>query len=399
MKGLSLRCGNIVPSPTLILDSLAKAMARDGLDVINLSVGEPDIATPESARKEAISAIQEGFTKYTEVAGIEPLRRAVAERAKSFLGLSYAPSQVVLSNGGKHALFNIFMTILNQDDEVIIPAPYWVSYPEQVKLAGGQPVIYDAREEDGYGIDEDKLCALVTPRTKAIVINSPSNPTGAVYSQADLAKVARIACEHDLLIISDEIYDGLNFSAQGHQSIAQFGKDAFERTIIVNGWSKTYGMTGWRLGYTLSSQKLANAMKEFQGHVTSNVCSIAQRAALGALSESLAQETKNRFALRRDTLYSALVEMRGVTCRKPDGAFYVFPNFKELLGTRYQGKVLETVDQICDILLREYLVSIVPGRGFGAPENARVSYAVSEERLHEAIERIRRFTSQLVFID
>lgn len=397
MKGLSLRYGKIVPSPTLVLDGLAKAMIRDGLDVINLSVGEPDIATPKAAEDEAIAAIQAGFTKYTEVAGIEPLRRAVAERARAFLKLDYAPSQVVVSNGGKHSLFNIFMTLLDPGDEVIIPAPYWVSYPEQVKMAGGQPVIYEANEEDGFGIDAIRLAALVTPKTKAIVVNSPSNPTGAVYPWQDLISIARIAKENDLYIISDEIYDGLNFASGGHASIAQVDKDAFERTIIVNGWSKTYGMTGWRLGYTLSNQCLADAMTGVQGHITSNVCSIAQKAAMGALAEPLHDEMKAGFVYRRDLMLNGLANIPGFKCSKPDGAFYVFPNLKGLIGARHGQHVIESVDEACDILLRGYKVSIVPGRGFGAPYNARLSYAVSEEQLEDALRRIQLFSNDLIF--
>jgi aspartate aminotransferase len=397
MKALSLRHSNIVPSPTLILDSLAKAMARDGLDVINLSVGEPDISTPQAAENEAIAAIRAGFTKYTEVAGIEPLRRAVAERARAFLGLDYSPSQVVISNGGKHSLFNIFMTLLDPGDEVIIPTPYWVSYPEQVKMVGGKPILYVAAENDGFGINESRLAALVTPKTKAIVINSPSNPTGAVYSLQDFFSVARIARDNNLYIISDEIYDGLNFAPNGHVSIAQIDKDSYERTIIVNGWSKTYGMTGWRLGYTLSSHVLANAMKEVQGHVTSNVCSIAQKAAIGALTESISDEMKSKFICRRDVMLNGLENIQKIQCFRPDGAFYVFPNLKGLIGARHGQRVLESVEDVCEILLKEYLVSIVPGQGFGAPYNARISYAVEEIRLKEAIRRMQLFSKELVF--
>jgi aspartate aminotransferase len=397
LKYLSSRYNDIVPSPTLILDSKAKAMIRDGLDVINLSVGEPDIATPAAAVKEAIGAINAGFTKYTEAAGIEPLRKMVAERARNFLGLQYNASQVVVSNGGKHSLFNIFMTLLDPGDEVIIPAPYWVSYPEQVKLAGGRPVIYETREEDNFGINETRLRQLLTPRTKAIVINSPSNPTGAVYSRRDLASVAAIAKEYDLYVISDEIYDELQFSQEGHISIAQISQDAFERTIIVNGWSKTYGMTGWRLGYTLSSQALANAMKEFQGHVTSNVCSIAQKAAMGALSEEMDGEIKSRFIRRRDIMLKGLANMKGVQCGKPEGAFYVFPNLQGWIGARHGNEVISSVDVACEILLRDYHVSIVPGAGFGAPKNARLSYAIAEKRLHEAIMRMQAFVGKLIF--
>jgi len=372
-------------------------MIRDGFDVINLSVGEPDIATPAAAVKEAIAAINEGFTKYTEAAGIEPLRKMVADRARTVLGLHYHPSQVVVSNGGKHSLFNIFMTLLDPGDEVIIPAPYWVSYPEQVKLAGGLPVIYDAREEDNFGIDEARLRSLLTSRTKAILVNSPSNPTGAVYSRQHLATVARIAQEHDLYVISDEIYDGLNFSRDGHVSIAQYDQDAFERTIIVNGWSKTYGMTGWRLGYTLSSPALANAMKEFQGHVTSNVCSIAQRAAIGALSAAVDADAKSRFIRRRDFMLNGLRNIKGVRCGTPDGAFYVFPNLQGWINARYGNEVIDSVEVACEILLRDFHVSIVPGRGFGAPNNARLSYAIAEDRLHEAIRRIQAFVDKLTF--
>lgn len=394
MKNLSNRINEIIPSPTLKLDAIAKQMIREGVDVINLSVGEPDIDTPQTASQAAIKAIESGFTKYTDVGAIEELRVAVAARAQKLLGLKYNSSDVVVSNGGKHSLFNIFSTLLNAGDEVVIPSPYWVSYPEQVKLAGGNPVICKTDESTGFLANASILESLLTDHTKAIIINSPSNPTGAVYSRNTLIDIAALARERDLYLISDEIYDQLTFLPNKHVSIAQLSDDAKERTIIVNGWSKTYGMTGWRLGYTLSNPNLAKAFRNFQGHTTSNVCSIAQWAALGALDTDISS-LANRFQTRRDLLVNGLRSINGIQLIEPGGAFYVFPNLVKLLNKKHKGLPISSVDLLCNLLLEEYKVSIVPGSGFGAPENVRISYAIDEDKLIEAIARIREFVSQL----
>lgn len=394
MKNLSHRINQIVPSPTLKLDAIAKQMIRDGLDVINLSVGEPDIDTPQTASRLAITAIESGYTKYTDVAAIEELRTAVAARVKQVLGLSYNSSDVVVSNGGKHSLYNIFSTLLNEADEVVIPSPYWVSYPEQVKLAGGKPVICKTDERTGFLANAALLETLITDRTKAILINSPSNPTGAVYSRSTLIDIAALARERDLYLISDEIYDQLTFPPNEHVSIAQLSNDAKERTIIVNGWSKTYGMTGWRLGYTLSNSNLAKAFRNFQGHTTSNVCSIAQWAALGALETDL-DSLANRFQARRDLLVNGLRSIEGIELLEPGGAFYVFPNLGKLINKKHKEVRIDSIESLCTLLLEEYKLSIVPGSGFGAPDNVRISYAVDQSKLIEAINRIRDFVAQL----
>jgi aspartate aminotransferase len=394
MKSISDRTQKIVPSPTLQLDAKAKKMLSDGLDVINLSVGEPDIQTPVSAANAAIKAIHDGFTRYTEVGGIADLRRVVANHANAFLGLSYEPDQVVVSNGGKHSLYNIFATLLNPGDEVIIPAPYWVSYPEQVKLVGGQPIICHTDESTGFKATPSMLAPLISERTRAIVINSPSNPTGAVYTKAELEALSQLALQHDLYVVSDEIYDRLVFDKEGFHSIATLNEAIRERTIIVNGWSKTYGMTGWRLGYTLSNKILAKAFREFQGHTTSNVCSIAQMAAIGALQTDLSG-LADRFLERRDFMIKSLAEIRDIKTVTPGGAFYVFPNFGGFIGRRYKNQEVDSIDTFCRIFLEDFNVSIVPGAGFGAPNNVRMSYAVNQERLSEAIGRLRKFVDQL----
>jgi aspartate aminotransferase len=394
MKPLSERVRQIVPSPTLRLDAKAKQMASEGLDVINLSVGEPDIQTPALAADAATRAIRSGFTRYTEVGGIAELRRAVAAHAGAFLGLQYEPDQVVVSNGGKHSLYNIFAALLNPGDEVIIPSPYWVSYPEQVKAVGGRPVICRTDESTGFKATARALEGLIRARTKAIVLNSPSNPTGAVYTRAELEALARLALQYDLYVISDEIYDRLVFAEGGFHSIASLGEAIRERTIIVNGWSKTYGMTGWRLGYTLSNPALAKAFRDFQSHTTSNVCSIAQRAALGALETDLAG-LADRFRARRDFTLAALAGIGRIRTVVPGGAFYVFPNLSWFVGMGYRRGTIDSIDTFCRIFLEDFQVSIVPGAGFGAPDNARISYAVEEGRLAEALDRLRAFAAQL----
>lgn len=394
MQFLSDRVKNIVPSPTLKLDTKAKKMLSDGLDVINLSVGEPDIQTPMSAANAAIKAINDGFTRYTEVGGIVALRRAITEHANDYLGLNYGPDQVVISNGGKHSLYNIFSTLLNPGDEVIIPSPYWVSYPEQVKLVGGIPIICNTDESTAFKATPLMLKQLVSSRTRAIVINSPSNPTGSVYTRKELEALSELALAHDLYVISDEIYDRLVFDEEGFQSIATLSDAIRERTIIVNGWSKTYGMTGWRLGYTLSNEILAKTFRELQGHTTSNVCSIAQMAAMGALQTNLAG-LADRFRERRDFMVRSLGEIGNIKTVIPGGAFYVFPNFSGFLGQYYGDQEIDSVDTFCRIFLEDFNVSIVPGAGFGSPNNVRISYAVNQKRLSEAIERLRKFVAQL----
>jgi aspartate aminotransferase len=394
MQFLSDRVKNIVPSPTLQLDAKAKKMLSDGLDVINLSVGEPDIQTPPSAANAAIKAVNDGFTRYTEVGGIVALRRAVAEHANVFLGLNYEPDQVVVSNGGKHSLYNIFATLLNPGDEVIIPSPYWVSYPEQVKLVGGIPVICSTDESTSFKAASSMLAQLISSRTRVLVLNSPSNPTGAVYTKKELEALSNFALEHNLYVISDEIYDRLVFNEEGFHSIATLSEAIRERTIIVNGWSKTYGMTGWRLGYTLSNKTLAKAFREFQGHTTSNVCSIAQMAAIGALQTDLTG-LADRFRERRDFMVRSLDEIGKIKTVTPGGAFYVFPNFSNFLGHYYRNQEIDSVDTFCRIFLEDFNVSIVPGAGFGSPDNARMSYAISQDRLSEAIGRLGKFIGEL----
>lgn len=391
---LSQRVTDIVPSPTLILDATAKRMIREGHDVVNLSVGEPDTPTPQSACERAIEAMQTGMTRYTDVAGHQSLRQAIADHVKARLNLTYAPDQVVVSNGGKHALFNVFAALLNPGDEVLIQTPYWVSYPEQVKLCGGVPVLCKTTEATGFKMNGAMLEELVTPRTKLLVINSPSNPSGAVYSLRELEDLAHFAIRHRLVIISDEIYDQLIYDGQAHWSIAQLSPHLLENTVIVNGWSKTWGMTGWRLGYTLSNARFARAFRDLQGHVTSNVCSVAQWAALGAL-ESNDPDMQERFSLRRDYLVRTLRAIPGVKLASPQGAFYAFPNLSHFVGRRYKGHVLTSVDELCVHLLSDYKVSIVPGSGFGSPDNARISYAVDLKRLVTASDRINQFLREV----
>jgi aspartate aminotransferase len=399
MKPLSERVRQIVPSATLRLDAKGKQMLGEGADVINLSVGEPDIQTPALAAEAAMCAIRDGFARYTEGGAIVELRCALVARTKAFLGLEYQPDQVVVSNGDKHSLYNVFAALLDPGDEVIIPSPYRVRYPEQVKAAGGTPVILRTEESTGFKATAAALEPLISPRTKAIIINSPGNPTGVVYSRAELQPIAQLALEHDLYVVSDESYDRLVFAEEGFRSIATLGEAIRSRTIVVNGWPKAYGMTGWRLGYTLSNSALAKAFGDFQGHTTSNVCLIAQVAALGAL-EADVSGLAERFRLRRDFTLSVLARM-GIRSVVPGGAFYVFPNLGGFVGRAYRGGTrtsalfIDSVDTFCRKLLEDFEVSIAPGAGFGAPDHARISYAVEPNRLEEALDRLRVFTERL----
>lgn len=392
---ISERVKAIVPSPTLLMDSTAKRMILEGNDVINLSVGEPDIPTPRLACDMAIEAIDHGFTKYTEVAGISDLRTALVMKVRHRLNLHYDPDQVVISNGGKHALFNVFSCLLDPGDEVIIPAPYWVSYPEQVKLCGAVPIVCKADESTGFKVTVPMLSRCLSSKTRILLLNSPSNPTGAVYSLSELEAIGQFVLEHNLLVVSDEIYDRLVFSSGPYWSIAQLGEKLLDRTIIVNGWSKTFGMTGWRLGYTLSNRIFAKAFRDFQGHVTSNVCSIAQKAALGAL-QSIDLDLPERYRARRDFLVESLRDIRGVVLPTPEGAFYVFPNLQSFVGGVYKARTIDSVDDFCMTFLADFNVSIVPGSGFGSPSNARLSYAIGMDRLAEAARRLREFTDQIL---
>ncbi|MCS6858771.1 MAG: pyridoxal phosphate-dependent aminotransferase [Abditibacteriales bacterium] len=390
---LSERANRIKPSPTLAISARAKRLRAQGEDVISFDVGEPDFDTPAAIKQAAIEALQQGFTKYTAAAGIDELRAAICRKLQEENHLTYEPNQIVVSCGAKHALFNIFQALLNPGDEVIIPAPYWVSYPDQVLLADGKPVFIIGTEAQGFKITAEQLAAAITPRTRAVVINSPSNPAGAVYTLQELRALAEVVLQHkDVYVISDEIYERLVYDGAAQVSIASLGDEIKQRTIVVNGFSKTFAMTGWRLGYTASDAKLATAMANIQSQSTSNPTSFVQIGGLAALQLS-AEEVNAmvaEFDRRRRRIVELLNNLPGVSCRPPQGAFYAFANVSGTFGKTYKGQLIETSDALAQYLLEEAKVAIVPGEGFGMGTHARLSYATSVENIEEGLARVHQ---------
>lgn len=389
---VSERAHRIKPSPTLAISAQAKRLRAQGVDVISFDVGEPDFDTPAAIKQAAMEALQKGFTKYTAAAGIDELRAAICRKLQEENHLSYEPHQIVVSCGAKHSLYNIFQAMLNPGDEVIIPAPYWVSYPDQVLLADGKPVFVTAPEEQGFKMTAAQLEEAITPRTRAVVINSPSNPTGAVYTPQELRELAEVVLRHrDVYVISDEIYERLVYDGAEQVSIASFGDEIKRRTVVVNGFSKTFSMTGWRLGYTASDVELANAMSKIQSQSTSNPTSFVQIGGVAALQ--LPDEEINamvaEFDRRRRRIVELLNDLPGVSCRTPQGAFYAFANVSGALGKTYNGKFVETSDALSKYLLEEAKVAIVPGEGFGMGTHARLSYATSLENIEEGLRRMK----------
>jgi aspartate aminotransferase len=383
---LSERVKRVKPSPTLAMDAKAKAMRAAGEDVVNFGVGEPDFDTPENIKEAAIKAIRDGQTKYTPAAGILPLREAAAEKFRKDNGLEYGADQVLVSCGAKHSLYNIAQALLSPGDEVLIPAPYWVSYPAQVLLNDGEPVIVETREEDSFMLKADALEAAVTPKTKALILNSPSNPTGLAYDRKTLEAVAEVALKHNLIVISDEVYEKLLYDGAEHVSIASLGKEIKEKTIVVNGISKSHAMTGWRIGFAAGPVDIIKSMAKIQGQSTSNPSSIAQWAGVEALTgpQDFIGTMLVEFDKRRKFLVEGLNAMQGVSCLTPSGAFYAFPNTSKAYG----GKVKNSSD-LAIYLLEEAKVALVQGDAFGNDNHVRISYAVSMEDIKKALERIQ----------
>ncbi|NPV48152.1 MAG: pyridoxal phosphate-dependent aminotransferase [Armatimonadetes bacterium] len=381
----------IAPSPTIAGSTKAKQMQAQGLDVRSFAIGEPDFGTPENIIEAARRAMAEQKTKYTPAAGIPQLRQAVCDAALRDIGVEYSPSQVVVSNGGKHALMNIWRTLLNPGDEVIMFAPYWVSYPEQVRLCGARHVGIVTSGDDDFQPDLDEVRAAITPRTRAILINSPSNPSGAVFTQATMEGLAEIACAHDLAIVSDEIYKHLLYDGRQHLTTASMGEELKNRTIIADGVAKTYSMTGWRIGWLIAPPEFAKAAENLQSQETSNPNSIAQWASVEALlgpQDSVA-EMRAAFAARRDYLVPALNEIPGVKCPLPGGAFYVFPDISAHLGRELQGQVVATSVDMELYLIEKALIATVAGGPFGTEGYLRLSFACSMEDLQEGVKRLR----------
>lgn len=389
---ISDRFQGIASSPTLAIDAKFKQMKADGMDVVGFGAGEPDFDTPQYIKDAAIQAINDGFTKYTPASGTVALKKAVCKKFKRDNGLDYEPNQIVISNGAKHSLVNVFGAILNPGDEVVIPAPFWVSYPEMVKINFGVPVALETTEENDFKFSIDDLKAAITPKTRAIVINSPSNPTGMVYTADELKAIADLAVERDLYVVSDEIYEHLTYEGTP-VSIASFGEEIKKRTIIVNGVSKTYSMTGWRIGYTASAPEIAKAMGNVQSHATSNPNSIAQVAATAALEgpQDEVATMKAAFKERRDYMVERINSIDGVSCLKPHGAFYVMMNIKPVIGRELYGHVITSSDDFAHLFLEKQLVAVVPGSGFDAEGYLRWSYATSMDNIKRGLDRLEAF--------
>lgn len=393
---LSRKAEAITSSVTLEITAKAKKMKSEGIDVISFGAGEPDFDTPDYIKDAAIEAIKKGFTKYTPASGTTELKKSICNKLETENGLTYNPSQILVSNGAKHSLNNALIAILNPGDEVIVPVPYWVSYPELIKLADGVPVYVDTLEEDRFQFTKEKLLSAITPKTKAIIINSPNNPTGAIYSNENLKMIAEIAVEKDILIISDEIYEKLVYDGEKHVSIASFSEEVKKRTIVVNGMSKAYAMTGWRIGYAAADERIIKAMSNVQSHATSNPNSIAQYASTAALQggQDTIEKMRAEFENRRDYMVDRINSIPNISCKKPQGAFYVMMNISKIKGKTIGGKLIKDSVSFCSALLEGANVSLIPGSAFGADDFVRMSYATSHENICEGLNRIEKFLGE-----
>ncbi|GMR04128.1 MAG: pyridoxal phosphate-dependent aminotransferase [Thermodesulfobacteriota bacterium] len=397
MIRLSRRLDGLEESVTLAITARAKALKAAGRDVVGFGAGEPDFDTPDNIKDAAIRAIREGRTKYTPVAGLPELKDAVIEKFKRDNNLDYSRDEIIVSCGGKHSLYNLFNVLLNEGDEVVIPAPYWVSYPAMVKLAGGTPVIVNAAEGQGFKITPGELSSSITGKTRAVIINSPSNPTGAAYTAEELAGLAETALEKDVLIISDEIYEKITYDGFSSSSIATVSEEVRKKTVIVNGVSKAYSMTGWRIGYTAGPVEIIKAMGRIQSQSTSNPCSISQWAAIEALRgpQDSVEAMVREFSLRRDAMVKALNSIDGVKCPKPQGAFYVFPDCSEYFKKSFKGGVMGGSVGLAAYLLDEAGVAVVPGIAFGEDRCLRLSYAIALDNITKGVKRIKEALESL----
>lgn len=393
---LSEKYRSVSPSSTLAIDSKYKEMKKSGLDVVGFGAGEPDFDTPRHIKDAAIKAINDGFTKYTPASGTLDLKKAICDKFKRENGLDYTVKNIVVSNGAKHSLLNALGAILNPGDEVLFSSPYWVSYKEMVKISDGVPVVIDTREEDNFKFTAEELEAAITDKTKALILNTPSNPTGMVYSESELAAIAEVVKKHDLFVISDEIYEHLIYDMERPRSIATID-GMKDRTIVVNGVSKTFAMTGWRIGYTAANEEITSLMANVQSHCTSNPNSIAQVAALAALTGPMDSviEMKKAFNERRLYMVERMNKIPGVSCIKPEGAFYVMMNISALKGKKIDGKTIETSDDFAGTFLEKELVAVVPCSGFGNDNFVRWSYATSMDNIKKGLDRLEKFIGEL----
>lgn len=398
---LSRKAQAVKPSSTLAITAKAKELKAQGIDVVGFGAGEPDFDTPENICDAAISAIKNGFTKYTPASGTNELKQAVCDKFQKFNNIHYTPDQIVISNGGKHSLTNVFQAILNPGDEVIIPSPYWLSYPEIVLLADGEPVFVRGEQENGYKVTVEQLQAATTKKTKALILNSPSNPTGMIYSEEELLAIADYVVKNDIYVVADEMYEYLVYDGNRHVSIASLNEEIYKRTITVSGLAKTYAMTGWRIGYTGSSVEIAKLMSGIQSHQTSNPNSIAQKAAVEALTgdQSAKEMMVQEFDARRKYMYKKISSMHHISAKEPYGAFYVFVDISKTLEMSYKGKKIETSAEFARILIEEYNVAVIPCTDFGYDDHIRLSYAISIEQIEEGLSRIEKFLIELKQIE
>lgn len=388
MIKLAARVGEVTPSITLAIAAKAKAMKAEGIDVCSLSTGEPDFDTPEHIKAAAKEALDAGKTKYGPVAGEPQLKAAIARKLLSDNNLNYQPENILVTNGGKHSLYNLMMALIDPGDEVIIPAPYWLSYPEMVKLASGKPVIVRTDASTGYKITPEQLTRAITPKTKLFVLNSPSNPTGMVYTRAEIKALAEVIVDRDILVVADEIYEKIIYDGAQHVSIGSLGKEIFDRTLISSGFAKAYSMTGWRIGYLAGPIELIKATSTIQGHSTSNVCTFAQYGAIAALesSQESVEKMRQAFAQRRQVIFELLDAVPGISCIKPDGAFYMFVNI---------SKTGMNSLEFCDAFLEQQQVAVIPGIAFGADDHIRLSYATDLGTIKKAVERLDKFVRSI----
>ena len=396
-RRIASRMSAISPSLTLAITAKAKAMKVAGEPVVSFGVGEPDFNTPKNIIDAAKAALDKGYTKYTPSSGLLPLRKAICEKFKKDNGLDYEPSQIIVSDGAKHSIFNACFALIEEGDEVIIPAPYWLTYPEVVKVYGGVPVYLKCRKEDKFKFTPARLAAAITPKTKMLIFNSPSNPTGAVYTEEEVRAIAKVCEEKEIFVLSDEIYEKLCYDGVKPFSVAACSEKMKELTVTVNGVSKTYAMTGWRVGYLAAPKDVAKAIDSFQSHATSNACSISQYAAIEALA-SPAEEVQKMvdvFAERREKMLARIEKIEGVSAVEPYGAFYVMLVIGNLYGKSYKGKKIDGSIAFSDALLEAEKVATVPGISFGADDCLRLSYSLSSEDIEEGLNRIERFVSQL----
>ncbi len=393
MKELSYIAQSVQASTTLAIDAMFKQMKADGIDVIGFGAGEPDFNTPDNIKRAAIKAIDENKTRYTPAAGIMELRKAVCNRLHEDCGLEYKPTQIVAASGAKHSVYIALQVLVNPGDEVILPAPFWVSYYELIKMAGGVPVIVNVSEEENFKMTAEKFAAAISPKTKALILNNPSNPTGMMYTKDELQAIADICVQNEIYVIADEIYYNLVYDGREFTSFASLGEDVKELTILVNGVSKSYAMTGWRIGYTASNEQIAKVMANYLSHSTSAPSSISQWAAVEALEGD--QEgilaMRDEFEFRRNYIVERMNAIDGVSCLNPEGAFYVMMNIEGLIGRRFGEIEVHNSDDFAKAFLEKGLVAVVPCSGFGAPNFVRWSYATSMENIQEGLDSLEKF--------